>query len=149
MKEMKPGNFSTELQLALGIAEGIPPPWLINMQVPHTYMHTYIQYRLYPMPYVYIHIQHTIIDTIICIHHIHHIHHILTNYTYDAYTYTHTHIHIHIHIHTHTHTHTHTHVQRYGPPPSYPALKLPGLNAPLPAGASYGYQPGIYTYSIQ
>jgi len=30
-------------------------------------------------------------------------------------------------------------MQRYGPPPSYPNLKLPGLNAPLPAGCSYGY----------
>ena len=28
--------------------------------------------------------------------------------------------------------------QRFGPPPSYPALKIPGLNAPLPAGASWG-----------
>ncbi|KAJ1443502.1 hypothetical protein B484DRAFT_276981 [Ochromonadaceae sp. CCMP2298] len=63
MKEMKPGNFSAELQAALGISEGVPPPWLINMQ-------------------------------------------------------------------------------RYGPPPSYPSLKVPGLNAPLPAGAQYGYQPG-------
>ncbi|KAJ5763170.1 hypothetical protein N7533_001851 [Penicillium manginii] len=26
--------------------------------------------------------------------------------------------------------------QRYGPPPSYPALKIPGLNAPPPAGRS-------------
>eukprot|EP00873_Tetraselmis_striata_P035015 jgi/Tetstr1/455279/TSEL_042115.t1 len=33
-------------------------------------------------------------------------------------------------------------MQRYGPPPSYPALKLPGLNAPIPAGASFGYHPG-------
>lgn len=32
--------------------------------------------------------------------------------------------------------------QRVGPPPSYPALKIPGLNAPLPAGASWGFQPG-------
>ena len=29
-------------------------------------------------------------------------------------------------------------MQRYGPPPSYPALKIPGLNAPLPPGCSYG-----------
>ncbi|KAI9852045.1 MAG: hypothetical protein M1838_002014 [Thelocarpon superellum] len=34
--------------------------------------------------------------------------------------------------------------QRFGPPPSYPALKIPGLNAPLPPGASWGYQPGGY-----
>ncbi|KAL8271793.1 hypothetical protein Esti_004302 [Eimeria stiedai] len=33
-------------------------------------------------------------------------------------------------------------MQRYGPPPSYPRLRVPGLNAPIPAGASYGYQPG-------
>jgi len=33
-------------------------------------------------------------------------------------------------------------MQRYGPPPSYPHLKVPGLNAPLPAGCSYGYHPG-------
>ena len=31
---------------------------------------------------------------------------------------------------------------RYGPPPAYPRLRLPGLNAPIPAGCSYGYQPG-------
>lgn len=30
-------------------------------------------------------------------------------------------------------------MQRYGPPPSYPNLKIPGLNAPIPQGASYGY----------
>ncbi|KAK8936919.1 hypothetical protein KSP39_PZI012828 [Platanthera zijinensis] len=32
--------------------------------------------------------------------------------------------------------------QRYGPPPSYPQLKIPGLNAPIPPGASFGYHPG-------
>ncbi|KAE9597149.1 putative PSP, proline-rich [Lupinus albus] len=32
--------------------------------------------------------------------------------------------------------------QRYGPPPSYPHLKIPGLNAPIPHGASFGYHPG-------
>ncbi|KAL1883042.1 hypothetical protein VTK73DRAFT_117 [Phialemonium thermophilum] len=32
--------------------------------------------------------------------------------------------------------------QRLGPPPSYPTLKIPGLNAPLPPGASWGFQPG-------
>lgn len=26
------------------------------------------------------------------------------------------------------------HMQRYGPPPSYPDLKIPGLNAPIPPG---------------
>ncbi len=25
-------------------------------------------------------------------------------------------------------------MQRYGPPPSYPSLKIPGLNAPIPEG---------------
>ena len=29
-------------------------------------------------------------------------------------------------------------MQRYGPPPSYPNLKIPGLNSPLPDGAHYG-----------
>mmetsp|Transcript_14600 Transcript_14600/g.22657 ORF Transcript_14600/g.22657 Transcript_14600/m.22657 type:complete len:342 (-) Transcript_14600:324-1349(-) len=33
-------------------------------------------------------------------------------------------------------------MQRYGPPPSYPNLKIPGLNAPIPGGASFGYHPG-------
>lgn len=33
-------------------------------------------------------------------------------------------------------------MQRYGVPPSYPNLRIPGLNAPLPSGAAYGYQPG-------
>ncbi|KNC55782.1 SF3B2 protein [Thecamonas trahens ATCC 50062] len=59
----KPGVYSQELMLALGMQPGGPPPWLINMQ-------------------------------------------------------------------------------RYGPPPSYPGLKVPGVNAPLPPGGSYGYEPG-------
>lgn len=63
LREMKPGTLSQELKEALGIPEGAPPPWLINMQ-------------------------------------------------------------------------------RYGPPPSYPHLKIPGLNAPIPPGASFGYHPG-------
>eukprot|EP01033_Poteriospumella_lacustris_P015476 gene15476-11068_t len=63
MKEKKPGVLSPELLAALGMQDGAPPPWLINMQ-------------------------------------------------------------------------------RYGPPPSYPNLRIPGLNAPLPSGASYGSQPG-------
>ena len=33
-------------------------------------------------------------------------------------------------------------MQRYGPPPSYPYLRIPGLNAPIPPGHSYGYNPG-------
>ncbi|PPD82196.1 hypothetical protein GOBAR_DD20868 [Gossypium barbadense] len=63
LREMKPGSLSHELKEALGMPEGAPPPWLINMQ-------------------------------------------------------------------------------RYGPPPSYPHLKIPGLNAPIPPGASFGYHPG-------
>ncbi|KAL1967232.1 hypothetical protein VTN77DRAFT_3278 [Rasamsonia byssochlamydoides] len=35
-------------------------------------------------------------------------------------------------------------MQRFGPPPSYPALKIPGLNAPPPPGASWGFHPGGY-----
>lgn len=34
--------------------------------------------------------------------------------------------------------------QKIGPPPSYPALKLPGLNAPPPPGAQWGFHPGGY-----
>jgi len=63
MKEKKPGQLSEDLKKALGMPEGAPPPWLINMQ-------------------------------------------------------------------------------RYGPPPSYPNLKIPGLNAPIPEGCRYGYHPG-------
>ncbi|KAL7452873.1 hypothetical protein ACHAWC_004585 [Mediolabrus comicus] len=33
-------------------------------------------------------------------------------------------------------------MQRYGPPPSYPNARIPGLNAPIPQGASYGYHVG-------
>ncbi|ANB11347.1 Cus1p [Sugiyamaella lignohabitans] len=33
-------------------------------------------------------------------------------------------------------------MQRYGPPPSFPGLKIPGLNAPIPPGAQWGFQPG-------
>lgn len=32
--------------------------------------------------------------------------------------------------------------QRYGPPPSYPNLKIPGLNAPIPDACSFGYHAG-------
>jgi len=63
LREKKPGEFSEDLKQALGMVEGGPPPWLINMQ-------------------------------------------------------------------------------RYGPPPSFPNLKIEGLNAPIPEGASYGYHPG-------
>ena len=59
----KPGVVSDALKAALGMPDGSPPPWLINMQ-------------------------------------------------------------------------------RYGPPPSYTALRIPGLNAPIPPGAMFGYHPG-------
>jgi len=63
LREKRPGQVSDDLAKALGMEEGGPPPWLVNMQ-------------------------------------------------------------------------------RYGPPPSYPNLKIPGLNAPIPEGATYGYHPG-------
>ncbi|RLN71548.1 hypothetical protein BBJ28_00013238 [Nothophytophthora sp. Chile5] len=63
LKAKVPGQLSEELKNALGMVEGVPPPWLLNMQ-------------------------------------------------------------------------------RYGPPPAYPNLKIPGLNAPIPEGASFGYHPG-------
>ena len=34
--------------------------------------------------------------------------------------------------------------QKVGPPPSYPALKIAGLNAPPPPGAQWGFHPGGY-----
>ncbi|KAI1780942.1 DUF382-domain-containing protein [Hypoxylon cercidicola] len=34
--------------------------------------------------------------------------------------------------------------QRFGPPPSYPSLRIPGLNAPIPSGAQWGFNPGCY-----
>jgi splicing factor 3B subunit 2 len=63
LKAKTPGVLSNDLKKALGMPEGAPPPWLINMQ-------------------------------------------------------------------------------RYGPPPSYPSLKIAGLSAPIPEGASFGYHPG-------
>ncbi|XP_043271662.1 splicing factor 3B subunit 2 [Venturia canescens] len=33
-------------------------------------------------------------------------------------------------------------MQRYGPPPSYPNLKIPGLNAPIPESCAFGYHAG-------
>ncbi|KAI8964737.1 DUF382-domain-containing protein [Daldinia sp. FL1419] len=36
------------------------------------------------------------------------------------------------------------HQQRFGPPPSYPSLRIPGLNAPIPPGAQWGFNPGCY-----
>lgn len=35
-------------------------------------------------------------------------------------------------------------MQRFGPPPSYPTLKIPGLNAPPPPGGAWGFHPGGY-----
>nr|CCA26273.1 conserved hypothetical protein [Albugo laibachii Nc14] len=63
LKSKIPGQLSSELKNALGMVDGVPPPWLLNMQ-------------------------------------------------------------------------------RYGPPPAYPNLKIPGLSAPIPEGASFGYHPG-------
>ena len=34
--------------------------------------------------------------------------------------------------------------QRFGPPPSYPNLKVPGVNAPIPPGAAWGFTPGAW-----
>lgn len=34
--------------------------------------------------------------------------------------------------------------QRFGPPPSYPSIRIPGLNAPIPQGAQWGFNPGCY-----
>jgi splicing factor 3B subunit 2 len=33
-------------------------------------------------------------------------------------------------------------MQKVGPPPAYPGLKIPGLNAPIPRGARWGFHPG-------
>ncbi|KAJ4369936.1 hypothetical protein N0V83_005700 [Neocucurbitaria cava] len=33
-------------------------------------------------------------------------------------------------------------MQRCGPPTSYPNMRIPGVNAPIPPGASWGFQPG-------
>lgn len=63
LKAKRPGALTAELREALGMGEGAPPPWLINMQ-------------------------------------------------------------------------------RYGPPPSYPNLRIPGINAPIPLGCEYGYGQG-------
>lgn len=36
------------------------------------------------------------------------------------------------------------HQQRFGPPPSYSSLRIPGLNDPIPAGAQWGFNPGCW-----
>jgi hypothetical protein len=33
-------------------------------------------------------------------------------------------------------------MQRWGPSPAYPNLRIPGLNAPIPVGAQWGFHPG-------
>lgn len=33
-------------------------------------------------------------------------------------------------------------MQRFGPPPTYPNLRIPGVNAPIPPGAAWGYAAG-------
>lgn len=33
-------------------------------------------------------------------------------------------------------------MQRFGPPPSYPNLRIPGLNAPIPPGCQWGFHAG-------
>ncbi|KAI3382088.1 hypothetical protein SNEBB_006362 [Seison nebaliae] len=33
-------------------------------------------------------------------------------------------------------------MQRFGPPPSYPTLRIPGLNSPIPEGCFFGYYAG-------
>ena len=33
-------------------------------------------------------------------------------------------------------------MQQHGPPPSYPNLRVPGVNAPIPQGAKYGFHAG-------
>ena len=33
-------------------------------------------------------------------------------------------------------------MQKVGPPPAYPGLRIPGLNAPIPRGARWGFHPG-------
>eukprot|EP00996_Jenningsia_fusiforme_P000272 NODE_1223_length_1629_cov_45.292405_g1088_i0.p1 GENE.NODE_1223_length_1629_cov_45.292405_g1088_i0~~NODE_1223_length_1629_cov_45.292405_g1088_i0.p1 ORF type:complete len:494 (-),score=111.86 NODE_1223_length_1629_cov_45.292405_g1088_i0:63-1544(-) len=63
LPDHRPGHLSERLRKALGMPDGAPPPWLINMQ-------------------------------------------------------------------------------RHGPPPAYPTAKIPGLSAPIPPGASFGYHPG-------
>lgn len=61
--KFRPGVLSDELRAALGMAEGDPPPWLVNMQ-------------------------------------------------------------------------------RYGPPPGWAGLKVPGVNCPIPKGKRFGFQAG-------
>ncbi|KAF7115930.1 hypothetical protein RHSIM_RhsimUnG0043300 [Rhododendron simsii] len=52
LREMKPGILSQELKEALGMAEGAPPPWLINIQSygPPPYPHLKIPGLNAPIP---------------------------------------------------------------------------------------------------
>ena len=84
--------LSRELKDALGMPDGAPPPWLINMQVCSFNLNS--AGLLLIMPLLLANLNRCIM------------------------------------------------FQRYGPPPSYPQLKIPGLNAPIPPGASFGYRPG-------
>jgi hypothetical protein len=79
---MKPGMLSRELKDALGMPDGAPPPWLINMQVCSFNLNSAVLLLIMPL---------SLANLNRCI-------------TF----------------------------QRYGPPPSYPQLKIPGLNAPIP-----------------
>lgn len=92
LREMKPGMLSQELKEALGMPEGAPPPWLINMQV------RIPNFLCLAVILNFFYLFNILLMVVFC--------------------------------------------QRYGPPPSYPSLKIPGLNAPIPPGASFGYHPG-------
>lgn len=94
LREMKPGMLSQELKEVLGMPDGAPPPWLINMQVSEE---TFMIFKC---------------SLTLVIWHVFMFNQLLFFF------------------------------QRYGPPPSYPHLKIPGLNAPIPPGASFGYHPG-------
>lgn len=54
LREMKPGMLSQELKEALGMPEGAPPPWLINMQViiPNI-LHLVESVRVCVLPFLY------------------------------------------------------------------------------------------------
>lgn len=120
LREMKPGQLSQELKEALGMPDGAPPPWLINMQV-STIVYCVVLTISLPIYFpkliffcaVYVKTLPrycrlstvTIGYLILCLW-------------------------------------KKTMLQRYGPPPSYPHLKIPGLNAPIPEGASFGYHAG-------
>lgn len=117
---MKPGQLSQELKEALGMPDGAPPPWLINMQV-STIVYCVVLTISLPIycSQTYILLcclcgnSAKILQNINC-----------HNWIFDLVLVK------------------KTMLQRYGPPPSYPHLKIPGLNAPIPEGASFGYHAG-------